>query len=58
MIGLPDSSRNEFGDRFQRDGIQPDLAPTLPRFVGLDYSWNAVPVCVLDNRGKVLGNHA
>ena len=36
---------------------QPDRAPTLPRFVGLDYSRNAGPVCILDFAGMVLGNH-
>ena len=30
----------------------------LPRFVGIDYSRRAVPVCVLDTRGKILGNRA
>ena len=42
----------------RRPSGQPDLAPTLPRFAGLDYSRPAVPVCILDTRRKILGNHA
>ena len=37
---------------------QPDLAPTLPRFIGLDYSRQAVPVWMLVTQGKILCNHA
>src|SRR5262249_24326317 len=33
---------------------QPDMAPTLPLFVGLDYSQHAVQVCVLDPAGTAL----
>ena len=36
---------------------KPNLSATLPRFVGLDYSRNAVPAWVRDTRGKALGNH-
>jgi transposase len=32
------------------------MAPTVPLFVGLDYSQHAVQVCVLDRAGKVLCN--
>ena len=32
------------------------MAPTVPVFVGLDYSQTAVQVCVLDHAGKVLAN--
>ena len=36
---------------------QPNPALTLQRFVGLDYCRNAVPVRILDTRGKILANH-
>ena len=32
------------------------MAPTVPLFVGLDYSQHAVQVCVLDPQGRVLCN--
>jgi transposase len=32
------------------------MAPTVPLFVGLDYSQKGVPVCVLDATGRVLSN--
>ena len=35
---------------------QPDLAPTLPRFAGLDYS--RTPSRSVSSRNKILGNHA
>ena len=34
------------------------MDPTVPLFVGLDYSQHAVQICVLDPAGKVLGNRA
>jgi transposase len=34
------------------------MAPTLPLFVGLDYSQRAVQLCVLDPAGRVLCNRA
>jgi transposase len=34
------------------------MAPTVPLFVGLDYSQHKVQVCALDPQGKVLCNHA
>src|SRR6516162_3050002 len=37
---------------------QPNMQPTVPLFVGLDYSQHKVQVCALDPQGKVLGNRA
>ena len=34
------------------------MQPTVPLFVGLDYSQHKVQVCALDPQGKVLGNRA
>ncbi len=34
------------------------MNPTVPLFVGLDYSQHKVQVCVLDTQGKVLCNRA
>ena len=35
---------------------QPDRHPTVPVFLGLDYSPEAVPLCILDSQGKILSN--
>src|SRR5579872_7133493 len=37
---------------------QPNMNPTVPLFVGLDYSQHKVQVCALDPTGKVLFNRA